>query len=100
MRANRAGRRAIAEALETRWHLASNLLNDANLDGQSTDIAGRLVTVGTGAMFVARTRNYGEELWRTDGTAAGTTLLKDVNPGVGDGPNFSVLYDLGNGSAS
>ena len=26
---------------------------------------------------------YGEELWRSDGTAAGTTLVKDINPGPG-----------------
>src|SRR3984957_5673602 len=26
----------------------------------------------------------GRELWRTDGTAAGTTLVKDINPGAAD----------------
>ncbi len=26
----------------------------------------------------------GRELWRTDGTAGGTTLVKDINPGAGD----------------
>lgn len=25
---------------------------------------------------------YGQELWRSDGTAAGTTLFKDINPGA------------------
>ena len=29
------------------------------------------------------------ELWRSDGTEAGTYLVKDINPGVGDGgPSF------------
>lgn len=28
---------------------------------------------------------YGEELWVTDGTAAGTKMVNDTNPGVGDG---------------
>ena len=28
---------------------------------------------------------HGRELWTTDGTASGTRLLKDINPGAGDG---------------
>jgi ELWxxDGT repeat protein len=31
--------------------------------------------------FIARDEAHGVELWKTDGTAAGTALVKDINPG-------------------
>jgi ELWxxDGT repeat protein len=34
--------------------------------------------------FAARDAANGDELWRTDGTAAGTWLVRDLRPGVGD----------------
>jgi ELWxxDGT repeat protein len=33
--------------------------------------------------LVAGTGGIGVELWKSDGTAAGTTLVKDINPGAG-----------------
>jgi ELWxxDGT repeat protein len=35
-------------------------------------------------VFTAKTASLGEELYVTDGTAAGTTLLMDINPGTPD----------------
>lgn len=35
--------------------------------------------------FVAKTAANGRELWRTDGTAAGTALVEDLVPGQADG---------------
>jgi ELWxxDGT repeat protein len=35
--------------------------------------------------FVATTSDTGAELWRSDGTVAGTRLLRDILPGVGNG---------------
>lgn len=35
--------------------------------------------------FVAKTTTNGRELWRTDGTAAGTALVEDLVPGPADG---------------
>lgn len=32
--------------------------------------------------FVAADDTHGQELWRSDGTAAGTLLVKDINPGA------------------
>ena len=41
-------------------------------------------TVAAGkAWFVARTAAHGEELWVTDGTTAGTSLVVDLWPGSG-----------------
>src|SRR5207244_3151648 len=33
--------------------------------------------------FSATDAAHGDELWRSDGTAAGTYLLKDIRPGIG-----------------
>ena len=38
--------------------------------------------------------NEGSELWSTDGTAANTTLFKDINPGI-DGSDPFFLLDYG-----
>ena len=35
--------------------------------------------------FTAFNTAQGEELWRTDGTEAGTILVKDIQPGISDG---------------
>jgi ELWxxDGT repeat protein len=42
--------------------------------------------------FTARDDAHGQELWKSDGTAAGTVLVKDVEPGPGD----SIAQDLMN----
>jgi ELWxxDGT repeat protein len=45
--------------------------------------------------FTADDGNAGREVWRTDGTAAGTFLLKDIAPGPGTsllpGPGFATV---------
>jgi ELWxxDGT repeat protein len=45
------------------------------------------------AYFMGSDGTYGWELWKTDGTAAGTMMVKDINPGAGDGflSPFTVL---------
>lgn len=35
-------------------------------------------------LFNARTQNIGYELWITDGTAAGTVMVRDINPNPGE----------------
>jgi len=52
--------------------------------------------------FTADTDTHGNELWVTDGTEEGTKLVKDINPGDGDGISKelvlidTVLYFQGN----
>ncbi len=40
-----------------------------------------LLTIGNITYFAAADGIHGNELWKTDGTTAGTTLVKDINPG-------------------
>ncbi len=48
-------------------------------------VTGNAVTVGDTLFFIATDDVHGYELWKSDGTAAGTTLVKDVRPGNGSG---------------
>ena len=44
-----------------------------------------LTVSGSALFFGAREDADGYELWRTDGTQAGTAMVKDIMPGPGDG---------------
>ncbi len=43
----------------------------------------KICDVGGIAYFVGDAPGYGEELWKSDGTAAGTVMVKDIIPGIG-----------------
>ena len=60
------------ERLETKMPLAAD-----SFAGKPSDF----VTIGDQVFFVAEDRTNGRELWVTDGTATGTRVLKDINPG-------------------
>jgi len=68
-----------------------------NYDGPQTvpsiDGSPGLVPVGGYLLFRAWDSEHGLELWRTDGTASGTLLVRDINPG----PSVSnpILYPTG-----
>ncbi|QDT72038.1 hypothetical protein I41_12040 [Lacipirellula limnantheis] len=69
------------EALEPRRLLVGDLelLQDINstLSTSSSNPAD-FVEVGSVTFFTATTATHGRELWKSDGTAAGTTLVKDI----------------------
>ena len=53
------------------------------------------VRLGATVLFAAGGDGVGFELWKTDGTAAGTVLVKDINPGPATGligVNFSEPF--------
>lgn len=65
--------------------------NDSNLPGNY-----QLFSSGTYLLFAARTASQGIELWRSDGTGAGTVLLKDINTNNAgaDSSNPKSFYPL------
>ncbi len=75
-------RRLMLETLEDRRLLASvpQLLGDLNLDTHDSGAAS-FVEIGSTTFFVADDGIHGSELWTTDGTEAGTVMLKDILSG-------------------
>src|SRR5438105_7542425 len=72
------------EALENRTLLsgAPTLLKNVN-PGTLGSSPGQIVEVGASVFFTATDRDHGRELWKTNGTPAGTALVKDIQPGSG-----------------
>src|SRR5438105_2584506 len=68
------------EALEDRTLLSAELVLDINAVGNSSTPL-NLVQVGSTAFFTADDGVNGRELWKSDGTPAGTSLVKDITPG-------------------
>jgi ELWxxDGT repeat protein len=70
----------------------------------SNYVSGGFLALGDGrALFAASNGSEGTELWVTDGTDAGTALVKDINPGpTGSYPGVSGvrgMISLGDGRA-
>ena len=53
-----------------------------------------MTDVGGIAYFLANDGTHSRELWKSDGTDAGTSLVKDINPGGGDS-NIVSMTDVG-----
>ncbi|MDB6140440.1 MAG: hypothetical protein JWO94_3512, partial [Verrucomicrobiaceae bacterium] len=58
------------------------LVVDANQTaGKDQSQPVQFTPLGAVTLFVATSGGEGRELWKTDGTTAGTVLVKDINPG-------------------
>src|SRR4051812_29108213 len=68
----------VVELLEPRRLLSSSLVADFN-GVYPTDS----VTLNGVSYFAANDGKHGTELWKSDGTADGTRLVRDLNPGAG-----------------
>ena len=51
--------------------------------------------MGAKLLFVVSHPDYGEELWRSDGTAAGTKRVKEINPGADSHPSYLTPMKIG-----
>ena len=91
-----SGRYAVAcERLEERTFLSANAFLVKDLNAQvpsSSSSPADFIDVNGTLFFTAITATEGRELWKSDGTAAGTVLVKDINPG----PGFSFPSSLTN----
>ncbi len=56
------------------------------LVGGYNNWAGELTTIGSTAYFAMGDATNGRELWKTDGTPAGTVMIKDILPGDSSSP--------------
>jgi trimeric autotransporter adhesin len=66
--------------------------------GDSSGAPNALAAVGSLLYFAANDGATGKELWRSDGTKAGTHMVADLNPGAADSyPDF--ITPLGSGFA-
>ena len=68
---------------------------------------GHLTNVGGTLFFAANDGSNGEELWKSDGTSTGTTLVKDINSGSsGSYPQFltnvngTLFFDASDGTGN
>ena len=52
------------------------------------------VSIGNTLFFAGTDEEHGSELWRTDGTVAGTKMVKDLVPDIGSSqPHYFIVYD-------
>jgi ELWxxDGT repeat protein len=94
LRARPRQARLRVRSLEDRTLLSGtpHLVLDINSTPQSSNPTD-LVAVGRTIYFSANDGIHGNELWKSDGTAAGTVMVKDINPGSG-GSNPSNLTNV------
>src|SRR4051794_23345820 len=72
--------RFCAEGMEPRVMLAASFVADLN-KASSGNLIGMLGHIGNLAIFVEKDGVQGREPYSTDGTKAGTVLLRDINVG-------------------
>jgi ELWxxDGT repeat protein len=73
------------EGLEERTLLAAHLVADLNTTTTAGSYPLNFTSLNGATLFFADDGIHGRELWKTDGTAQGTVLVKDVWAGSGAG---------------
>jgi ELWxxDGT repeat protein len=91
-----SARKLTLELLEDRRLLAAdfNLLKDINALGSGSNPRD-FTEVGSLVFFTANDGVNGYELWKTDGTEAGTVLVKDIRTGFKNGSYPNYLTNVG-----
>ncbi|MCU0441179.1 MAG: T9SS type A sorting domain-containing protein [Bacteroidia bacterium] len=81
----------------TLWKSNGTEVGTVQVTSFSSSSPYRFKGFGNKILFLRTTPNEGEEGWVSDGTAAGTILLKDIYPGTESGsPNFVRGLAIGN----
>src|SRR5262245_57845283 len=88
-RTRKADRRLQVEGLETRSLLSLTPLNFG------ATVTSTPVSIGNQLLFAANDGSHGTQLWATDGTAAGTAMLTNINS-QGNGLLPTDLTAVGN----
>ncbi len=70
--------------------LVKNINQTVNATASSSNPSS-FAQVGGQTFFISAGEGKGNELWISDGTPAGTTLIKDVNPGSANGASGPLL---------
>jgi ELWxxDGT repeat protein len=65
-------------------------INTGNAGADSSNPANFYIYNGL-VLFSATDASHGTEIWKTDGTAAGTVLIKDINPGTGSSTTLDIF---------
>ena len=73
-------RRPTLERLEDRLTPATASLFKDIVPGPGSSYPGNLIEVNGTLFFSAFHPDTGSELWKSDGTEAGTVLVRDINP--------------------
>src|SRR5262249_11011651 len=79
--ARRSTNRPGLEMLEDRTLLSAHLLADINQGTTTGSLPFGFVNLNGTAYFFADDGVHGNELWQSDGSAGGTSLVNDINPG-------------------
>ncbi|CAN5637887.1 hypothetical protein BH11BAC3_BH11BAC3_27120 [soil metagenome] len=76
----------------------TTLVKDIVTGPNSSNYPGKyhLFSNGSYLLLMAKTPSFGVELWRSDGTDAGTFLLKDINPHNDDSSSVQLFYKFNN----
>ncbi|TNF32162.1 MAG: hypothetical protein EP329_11080 [Deltaproteobacteria bacterium] len=74
-------------------HRAPQLVADINTTGSGSSSPSQFGVVGSQVFFRASDGIVGYELWVTDGTTAGTRLVKDINAADSSNPANFVAYN-------
>jgi ELWxxDGT repeat protein len=83
------------EGLETRQMLSITVSALGDLYASGSSAPTEYVELGGWIYFAAADATHGRELWKTDGTAANTQLVKDINTNgtAGSAPTELTVYD-------
>jgi ELWxxDGT repeat protein len=73
-------------------------VNKVDVNSTESSSPSGLTSLNGRVLFSAKTSDYGRELWSTDGTEAGTLLLKDLAPGAASSePNLNLSSYISSG---